>query len=145
MNDSIVPARADDAPDAARLIAETDTDLFRYYTGGDLGLWVEISESEWRAERGIYSHTLSHVVRRDGRVAGLLVAYPFDRHAAIDWSLGASRTHLAPGRLDHVDLVRSLAGFLFPAIPADAFYVQNVATYLSARAMAARPRAWEWT
>jgi ribosomal protein S18 acetylase RimI-like enzyme len=133
MNDEIVPAHPDDAAEAARLIAETDADLFRFYTHGDLNLWVEVAECEWRAERGIYSHTMSHVIRREGHVAGLLVAYSYSRDDLIDWSLESSRGRLGPDRLRRIDLVRSLASFLFPKLPRDAFYVQNVATHPSVR------------
>src|SRR5262245_7528861 len=112
MNDEIVLAHPDDAPVAARLIAETDADLFRHYTGGDLELWVEVAECEWRTQRGIYSHTMSHVIRRAGQVIGLLVAYSARQYAAIDWSLGSSRARLGPDRLSRIDLVRSLASFL---------------------------------
>src|SRR5262245_25035042 len=107
MNDAIVLAQPDDAPEAARLIAETDADLFRFYTNGNLDLWVEVAECEWRAERGIYSHTMSHVTRRAGQVVGLLVACSSRRHAVIDWSLGSSRARLGPARLSRIDLVRS--------------------------------------
>jgi ribosomal protein S18 acetylase RimI-like enzyme len=131
MDDDIVPACPDDAPVAARLIAETDADLFRFYTHGDLDLWVEVAGCEWRAERGIYSHTMSHVIRRAGQVAGLLVAYSARRHNLIDWSLGSSRARLGPDRLSRIDLVRPLASYLFPSLPEDAFYVQNVATHPS--------------
>jgi ribosomal protein S18 acetylase RimI-like enzyme len=133
MNDEIVSAHPDDAPSAARLIAETDSDLFRYYTDGDLDLWVEVSECEWRAEHGIYGHTMSHVIRQQGQVVGLLVAYPERTHAAIDWSLGNTRALLGSARLSRIDQVRSPASFLFPSLPADAFYVQNVATHPSVR------------
>jgi len=131
MNDHIVPAHANDTPGAARLIAETDADLFRYYTDDDLNLWVEVAECEWRAERGIYSYTMSHVIRREGQVVGLLVAYSFRRNADIDWSLGSSRARLGSARLSRIDLVRSPASFLFPSLPADTFYVQNVAIHPS--------------
>jgi ribosomal protein S18 acetylase RimI-like enzyme len=127
MNDEIVPAEANDAPAAARLIAETDADLFRHYTGGDLDLWVAVAECEWRAECGIYSYTMSHVIRREGQVVGLLAAYSARRSAAIDWSLGSARACLGAASLERIDLVRSRASFLFPSLPADAFYVQNIA------------------
>jgi ribosomal protein S18 acetylase RimI-like enzyme len=133
MNDEIVPAHPDDAPEAARLIAETDADLFRFLTHDDLNLWVEVAECEWRSERGIYSHTMSHVIRRAGHVAGLLVAYSARRHDLIDWSLESSWGRLGPDRLSRIELVWSLASFLFPKLPEDAFYVQNVATHPSAR------------
>ena len=56
MDDDIVPAHPDDAPEAAHLIAETDRELFHWYTGDDLDLWVEIAECEWRAADGISAH-----------------------------------------------------------------------------------------
>jgi ribosomal protein S18 acetylase RimI-like enzyme len=127
MCEEIVRAHPDDAPAAARLIAETDADLFRWYTDGDLGLWVEVSEWEWRAERGIYSYTMSHVIRRQDQVVGLLVAYSSRRDADTDWSLGSSRRQMEPAKLSRIDLVRFTASFLFPKLPADAFYVQNLA------------------
>jgi ribosomal protein S18 acetylase RimI-like enzyme len=133
MNDEIVPAHPDDAAEAARMIAETDPDLFRYYTHDDLGFWVEIAECEWRAESGIYSYTMSHVIRRAGHVAGLLVAYSSRRDEQTDWTLKDSRELLGPDRFSGIDLVRSLASFLFPKLPEDAFYVQNLATHRSAR------------
>ena len=133
MNDEIVRAHPDDAPGAACLIAATDAELFRWYTRGDLGLWTAIAECEWRADRGIYSHTMSHVIRGRGKVVGLLVAYSFGRQAAIDWSLASSRARLSSARLSCIDLVQSPAAFLFPSLPEDAFYVQNVATHPSVR------------
>jgi len=133
MNDEIVPAHSDDAPEAARLIAETDAELFRFYTNGDLSLWVDVAECEWRAQSGIYSYTMSHVIRRTAHVAGLLVAYSFSRDKLIDWSLKNSQERLGQDRLSPIDLVRSQASFLFPKLPEDAFYVQNVAIDRSAR------------
>jgi ribosomal protein S18 acetylase RimI-like enzyme len=127
MNDEIVTAHPDDAPSAARLIAATDADLFSWYTDGDLDLWVEVSEHEWQSQSGIYSHTMSHVIRRESDVVGLLVAYSFPRNARIDWSLGSSRARLGSARLSRIDRVRSMASFLFPKLPEDAFYVQNIA------------------
>ncbi|MFI5461390.1 MAG: GNAT family N-acetyltransferase, partial [Isosphaerales bacterium] len=126
-------AHPDDAPGAAYLIAGTDADLFRWYTRGDLDLWAAIAECEWRADPGIYSHTMSHVIRRQGEVVGLLVAYSSRRQATIDWSLAGSRARLGSARLSGIDLVQSPAAFLFPPLPEDAFYVQNVATAPSVR------------
>jgi ribosomal protein S18 acetylase RimI-like enzyme len=131
MNDEIVRAHPDDAPGAACLIAATDADLFRWYTRGDLDLWAAIAECEWRADHGIYSHTMSHVIRRQGEVVGLFVAYSSRRQATIDWSLAGSRARLGSARLRGIDLVQSPAAYLFSPLPGDAFYVQNVATHPS--------------
>lgn len=133
MNDEIVPAEANDAPAAACLIAKTAADLFRHYTGGDLALWIAVAECEWRARCGIYSYTMSDVIRREGQVVGLLVAYSSRRSAGIDWSLRSARARLGAASLERIDLVRPTASFLFPSLPADAFYVQNVATHPSAQ------------
>ena len=129
----IEPGRPDDAPAAARLIADTDVELFSLYGGGDLSLGVEISEWEWREERGIYSHTMSQVARLDGDLVGLLISCSSQRDVAIDWTLGCSRAQLAPDRWVQLDAVRPLAAFLFPALPKDAYYVQNVVTHPKAR------------
>ena len=133
MCDEIVPACREDAKQAACLIAETDADLFRWYTDDDLDLWIKVSEHEWESDSGIYSHTMSHVIRREREVVGLLVAYSFPRSAGIKWTLENSRAQLGSARLSRIDLVRSTASFLFPKHPEDAFYVQNIAVSPSDR------------
>jgi ribosomal protein S18 acetylase RimI-like enzyme len=124
----IEPGRPDDASAAARLIAETDVALFTFCGGGDLGVWVELSEWEWRQERGVYCWTMSHVARLDGQLVGLLVSYSSHQHGTIDWSFGGARTRLAPERWSRVAADHGLVPFLFPCIPEDAYYVQNLAT-----------------
>lgn len=133
MDDEIVPGHPDYAAAAASLIAATDTDLFRYYGGGDPSIWVEAAEHEWRGESGIYSHTMSHVARLNGELVGLLISYPSQRDNLIDWTLGCSRAHLAPDRWGKIATARPLAAFLFPVIPKEAYYVQNVVTGPKAR------------
>jgi ribosomal protein S18 acetylase RimI-like enzyme len=76
---------------------------------------------------------MSHVIRRTGHVAGLFVAYSSSRDELIDWSLENTRKLLGQDRCSGLDLVRSQASFLFPKLPEDAFYVQNLATHPSAR------------
>jgi ribosomal protein S18 acetylase RimI-like enzyme len=125
---TIEPGRPEDAAAASRLLFETDPVLFGLYGSGDRDLWREVAGWEWRSETGIYSHTMSHVARVGGEVVGLLVSYTPRRDALTDWSLGASRAHIDPGRWRRMEEVRSLSAFLFPAIPGDAYYVQNVVT-----------------
>jgi ribosomal protein S18 acetylase RimI-like enzyme len=129
----IEAGRPDDAPAAARLIAETDVALFTFCGGGDLGVWVELSEWEWLQEHGVYCWSMGHVVRLDGRLVGLLVSYSSRQHASIDWSFGGARTHLSPERWGRVAAAHRLVPFLFPSIPEDAYYVQNLATLPSVR------------
>jgi ribosomal protein S18 acetylase RimI-like enzyme len=127
----IEPGRPDDAPAAARLIADTDLALFTFCGGGDLGVWVELSEWEWRQEHGIYWWAMSHVARLDGRLVGLQVSYSARQHAMIDWSFSGARAHLAPERWGRLAAAQRLIPFLFPHIPDDAYYVQNIATQTS--------------
>jgi ribosomal protein S18 acetylase RimI-like enzyme len=124
----IEPGRPDDAPEAARLIAETDVALFTFCGGGDLGVWVELSEWEWRQPRGVYCWTMSDVARLDGRLVGLLVSYSSRQHEMIDWSFSGARTRLSSERWGRVATAHQLVPFLFPSIPEDAYYVQNLAT-----------------
>ena len=74
MSRTLEPGRAEDAPTAARLIAETDRDLFSFYAGS-LSAWIEISEHEWRHERGIYSYTMADVVRVGAAIQALVISY----------------------------------------------------------------------
>lgn len=129
----IEPEEAADASRAAELIVETDLTLFRWFGDGDPNLWREITEWEWRAESGIYSHTMSRVVRRHGALVGLLVSYSPARGARIDWSLEAARPHIEAGRWARLAELRPPADFLFAAIPDDAYYVQNVVVDPAAR------------
>jgi ribosomal protein S18 acetylase RimI-like enzyme len=125
--------RPDGGPAAAQLIADTDVALFSLYGGGNLDMWRSIAGTEWRAPRGIYTHKLSHVARRDEEIVGLLISYSpnEEQEVAIDWSLGSSRGLLTidRGQWEQLDAVRRMATFLFPAIPKDAYYVQNVVTH----------------
>ena len=129
----IEPGHPDDAPAAARLIAETDVALFTFCGGGDLGVWVELSEWEWLQEHGVYCWAMSHVARLDGQLVGLLVSYSSREHASIDWSFGGARRHLSPECWGRVAAAQRLVPFLFPSIPEDAYYVQNLATQSSVR------------
>jgi ribosomal protein S18 acetylase RimI-like enzyme len=124
----IEPGRPDDAPEAARLIAETDIALFTFCGGGDLDVWIEVAEWEWQEERGVYWWTMSDVARLDGRLVGLLVSYSARQHTMIDWSFSGARKHLSSERWGRVAAAQRLVPFLFPSIPEGAFYAQNLAT-----------------
>lgn len=120
------PGCPGDADIAARMIAETDADLFRYLTGGSLDAWAEIAAHEWRHERGIYSYTMADVVRRGAEILGLIVSYSSRRHDEIDWSRGSSAPFVREELMRHVCEASRVGGFLFPSIPPDAWYLQNI-------------------
>jgi ribosomal protein S18 acetylase RimI-like enzyme len=122
----IEPGQREDATRAAELIAETDRDLFSCYAG-DLAGWVEISEHEWRDEYGIYSYTMADVVRNGRALRGLLISYKGSGPEKIKWSLDSSAPHVSAGLMAAVNRVRRQVRFLFPEIPEDVWYVQNIA------------------
>jgi ribosomal protein S18 acetylase RimI-like enzyme len=129
----IEPGQPQDAEDAARLIADTDRELFTFCGGNDIRVWIELSEWEWREERGIYSYHMSHVARQDGAIVGLLIGYSSRQHEKIDWTFGSSGAHMPADRWARVNASYRIATFLFPAIPSDAYYVQNIVTDSSVR------------
>lgn len=139
----IEPGRIADASRAAELIVETDLTLFSWYGDGDPSLWRDITEWERRAESGIYSYTMSQVVRQRGTVVGLLVSYSPARGAQIDWSLGAAHPHIEAGRWARLAELRPLSNFLFAAIPGDAYYVQNLVIDPTARGCGLAKRLME--
>lgn len=129
MNFTLEPGRPEDATAAAALIAETDTELFRYITGGDLAAWQTIATHEWRVEHGVYCHDIAQVVRHKKTLAGLLLGYTLERHDQIDWTFGSSIPHVAPEIAARVRAAHRLVPFLFPILPAHAWYVQNIAVH----------------
>jgi ribosomal protein S18 acetylase RimI-like enzyme len=133
MSFALEPGRPEDAPIAARLIAETDRDLFSFYAGGSLSAWIEISEHEWRHERGIYSYTMADVVRVGATIHGLVVGYSSRRHLEIDWSLGSSAPYVSADLMARIQAVRHVVFFVFPAIPDGVWYVQNIAVATEAQ------------
>lgn len=127
------PGTPADAAVAAALIARSDPALFSYCMGGSLDAWVELSRHEWQHERGVYSYTMSRVARAESRLLGLLIGYTAGRHAQIDWSFGSSAPYLPAELVRRNREAHRLVAFLFPAIPPDAYYIQNIAVDPSAQ------------
>lgn len=135
MNFTLELARLEDAVAAAALIVETDVELFRFITGGDLPAWEQIVAHEWRAARGVYCHDLARVVRHEGALAGLLLGYTRERHDHIDWSFGSSKPHISSELMTRIRVAHQTVPFLFPMLPAHAWYVQNLAVRAEARGL----------
>jgi ribosomal protein S18 acetylase RimI-like enzyme len=135
MSRTLEPGRAEDAPTAARLIAETDRDLFSFYAGS-LSAWIEISEHEWRHERGIYSYTMADVVRVGAAIQALVISYSSRRHLEIDWTLGSSAPYIPADLVARIQAFRQVVFFVFPAIPDGVWYVQNIAVATEAQGKA---------
>lgn len=127
------PARLDDAEATARLIAQTDVELFRYCTGGSLDDWIELSVHEWRHPRGVYNYTMADVVRSGPDIQGLILSYSSRRHNEIDWSFGSSAPHLTDELSSRVRESQRVVPFLFPSLPEHVWYVQNLVVVPEAR------------
>jgi ribosomal protein S18 acetylase RimI-like enzyme len=130
----ILPGSPDDADEVAGLLTATDEHLFGYLTSGRLDVWNELAACEWRAADGVYGYPRGQVVRLGGRVVAVLVAYTGAEHlAAIDWSFAAARARLRAEVWAGIAARRTEIGFLFPVIPDEVFYIQNIAVADSAR------------
>ena len=129
----IEPGRPGDDAVVAGLIAETSPGLFAHFCGGDLQTWIELAAAEWRAEHGVYSHSMGRLARHDTGVLGLSIGYPVERRASIDWSFAAARAELTPQRWAAIAAAMAPAVFLSPWLPPDAWYVQNIVVAASAR------------
>jgi ribosomal protein S18 acetylase RimI-like enzyme len=108
------------------LIAQTDADLFRFVTGGSLEDWIALSIQEWKSPDGIYSYTMADVVRDGPEILGLIISYSFSRAEKIGWTLAAAAKCLPEELIQRVRMNNRKALLLFPAFPADAWYVQNI-------------------
>jgi ribosomal protein S18 acetylase RimI-like enzyme len=140
----VEPGKQGDGPEAARLIAETDKDLFKFCTGDNVQAWEDLAKWEWREDRGIYGFRRSHVVRDETGLLGLLVSYPSRYDSEIDWDFKSSRDHMDPSLWHRItENYNNLAAFLFPTIPKDAYYVQNVVTRSSTRRLGLGRRLME--
>ena len=121
------PARPEHARAAAELIVSTDVSLFSFCGDGSLSSWRILAEAEFRAVNGIYSYRFGTVVERYGALAGLMIAFPSRVESSLDWSFGNSK--LALREVDWSDLTqryKAIAPTLFPDLPPDSFYIQNI-------------------
>lgn len=125
------PGRPEDACDIVPLIIETDPALFHYISAGDLDAFRELVALEWNRPAGVYAHSLSQVIRSRGQVIGMTVGYPVRERplSAIRFGLGQPPSPL----IDRVNHAFQLAGYLFPAVPDTAWYLQNICISQAAR------------
>ncbi len=94
----IRPARAEDAPDLARLIDMAGGGVYAFLLEGLVpGLSAEeMLVPGLAATAGSFSHRHSGVAERDGRVVGVAHAYP------VDWMKTEDYSGLPPERLAHL-------------------------------------------
>jgi ribosomal protein S18 acetylase RimI-like enzyme len=121
-------ALPDDADAASALIAETDPPLFRHLGGGDIAFALVLIGALWRREGTILSHDIARVAREARRVVGLLIAMPGRvRGAMLAATNAAAAALVPPDRAAAIFAAWTAVDWLAPAIPEDAFFVQNLA------------------
>jgi ribosomal protein S18 acetylase RimI-like enzyme len=140
----IEPARPEDAPEAARLLIETDPVLYRFLYGDDLEATRALLMTQWQRHDCLLSHRLALVVRQAGRPLGLVLSYTAEEHEALpqfatidvqDSVAGVSRDRVAAVMQNRASEAMREAAFLFPVVPAGALYVQNLAVVPEARGL----------
>ena len=125
-------ALPDDADAASALIAETDPPLFRHLGGGDIAFALALLGTLWRRAGTVLSHDIARVAREathaGRRVTGLLIAMPGRERAALLAATNAAAAALVPpDRAAAIFAAWTAVDWLAPAIPEDAFFVQNLA------------------
>ncbi len=133
MTVTITPGAPDDAEAACALIAETDPPLFRHLGAGDIAFTLRLLDALWRRGGTVLSHDVARVARA-GRVVGVLVAMPGPARGAMLAPTNVAAAALVPAdRAAAIFVAWSAVDWLAPAIPDDAYYVQNLAVAAAER------------
>jgi ribosomal protein S18 acetylase RimI-like enzyme len=140
----IAPGSPEDAPAAARLIAQTAPGLFRLLAAGEEAMLIEVFEHEWAKDCGIFSSRMGRVVRAGDELLALLVSYTESRHATMDFTFAAPPERVPPGFLRRLNERNRSLSYLFPALPTGTYYVQNLAVAPMARGQGLGRALLEW-
>ena len=133
----ILPAEADDAKIAARLLYDTDPHIFDCLFDPHPEGMFGILERQWCEPRGIFSHSLARAAVHDGAMLGIELGFSAGELA--DHRRNTSRLFLdmlPPDLLSHMAAVMPYVNFIVPAIPKDAYYVQYLSVLPEARGKA---------
>ena len=123
-------ATADDKRSAAPLLYDCAPHLFSHLTQGDYDLAIEHFELQWSSPKGYFPHTCATIARAHDVLVGLELGMDAQEH---DENRAAgernARAFFNDVQYQHLQLeVVQYLAFLFPPIPDDAYYVQNLAT-----------------
>ena len=140
----IVPGNPEDAPAAARLIAQTAPGLFRLLAAGEEAMLLEAFEHEWSKDCGIFSSTMGQVVHDGDELLAVLVSYTERRHATMDFTFAAPAERVPPEFLQRLNERNRSLSYLFPALPTGTYYVQNLAVAPMARGQSLGRALLEW-
>ena len=140
----IVPGRPEDAPAAARLIAQTAPGLFRLLAAGEEATLLKLFAYEWQKDGGIFASTMAQVVRNGDEVLAVLISYTERQHAAMEFIFAAPPERVPPDFVRRVNERNRSLSYLFPAVPQGAYYVQNLAVATAARRQGLGRALLEW-
>ena len=126
-----VPAEADTA---AELLYSTSPLILDYVFEEVAAGPQENLKHHWLKDRGILSHSLAFEARVDGRLVGLAVAFtPSEKAAHLPNTMENLAERLSPAEVQSFADRYSLVNYLFPPIPDDSYYMQNIAVLPEAR------------
>jgi ribosomal protein S18 acetylase RimI-like enzyme len=126
------PGRPEDGFAAARLICSTDPELYDLLSGGRFDLAEAFVAGQWRRDDCLFSHRFALVSRSETGLAGLVLGYTGVQHNCLPQNREPG-TEIPADFLATRELLLGEASYLFPAVPASAYYVQNLAVAPLAR------------
>jgi ribosomal protein S18 acetylase RimI-like enzyme len=125
----LAPARPENHAIAWKLIYETDPGLFEYYFSNDLELMESCLSNWWQRSEGWFSHASCNAATYSGSLAGIEIGFTredFQKHTRPSFYYAKETMNRAA--FEHFsDVFRNYVPYLFPFIPRDAYYVQNLA------------------
>lgn len=122
------PADGAHAPLAARLILDTDLQIFDFWFDRDRALASRYFADQWPRVGGVFSHVHATVARADGELLGLELGLDAKAQRA-QWAhtLPTTKALLPAPAFAHLLDAFRIMPFLIPPIPDDAWYVQHLA------------------
>ena len=130
----LVPASAEHADFAARLIPDTNPALFDYLHRQDARCLHEHIAGQWQHAQGLFSHAWATLAMHDENPAGIALGFTAAEHAAaIDPFVMQALELLGEGRFTQLAERFALARYVQPTIPDDAWYLHILAVAPEAR------------
>lgn len=111
------------------MIWSTDPHIFAGLHGDDHALGIRHLGKQWQAERGVFSHSLGLAAWQEDMLAGLAIGFHVaEQTAHVEPFLKLAAEVMTESELATMDTWWGTYGqFNLPAIPEDAWYLQNLA------------------
>jgi ribosomal protein S18 acetylase RimI-like enzyme len=136
MNATVSPATANpaEANTAAELLYSSSPFIFDYVYEKVVSGAHENLKYHWLRARGILSHSLALEARSDGRLVGLAVGFTqAEKTAHLPDTIKNLAERLSPAEVQSFERRYGLVSYLFPPVPDDGYYLQNLAVLPEAR------------